>query len=210
MGKIAILCGIFLCFSLTAAANDTDGTPDAGSTVSEPAAPSPAPVHFSPSDRDTWQLGAGFQYDHFSAYKLNFHELGYHADMTRYLSNYIGLEAALQTGFGHTGTLPTIPRSLDAKSLFIGGGPHISVAVRGRVEPWVHVLVGLEHFRFTQTNSVLGLGSNSSLGLMAGGGADFKIVPHIAVRVQGDYLGTHFQSTFQTNYDIGTGVVLSF
>jgi hypothetical protein len=45
---------------------------------------------------------------------------------------------------------------------------------------------------------------------MAGGGADFKLVGHIAWRAQGDYISTHFQSAFHSNYSIGTGVVLSF
>jgi hypothetical protein len=207
MGKLLILCGAILCFSGAASAQDSVAALDASSPASEPAA---VPVHFSPSDREKWQVAAGFQYEHFSVFGLGFHNLGYNASITRYLNDWFGLEGAVVMGFGHTGTSPAIPVALDAKSFFVGGGPHVAVTNKSRLEPWAHALVGLQHFRFTQTNNSLGLGSNSNLGFEAGGGVDYKLGGRAYWRVQADYVGTHFQSALQTNYSFGTGIVFNF
>jgi opacity protein-like surface antigen len=116
----------------------------------------------------------------------------------------LGAEGAVTAGFGgYTGGNP----SLDAKTLFLGAGPHIALENTSRFEPWVHGLVGWDHLRFTQTAT---LGSNSALGYMLGGGVDFRLTPKIFWRFQGDYVGTNFQSSLQSNYSTGTGVVLYF
>lgn len=206
MWKSLILCGAFLCLSLTASANDSITALDASSPASKPA----APVSLYPSDREPWQVGVGFKYQHFTPYGLDFHNFAYTADITRYFNNWLGIEGEVETGFGHTETTTAIPRSLVAKSLFFGVGPHIAVMNKTRVEPWMHVLVGMEHFRFTQTSNKIGLGSNTAFGIMAGGGLDVKIKGPISWRVQGDYLGTHFQSNFEKNYSFGTGLLISW
>jgi hypothetical protein len=205
--KTLILCGGLLCLSLTAAAQDSAVGFDASSPASETAA---APANLSPSDRDPWQLGAGFQYQHFNVYGLSFHNLGFNSSITRYLNNWFGLEGAAEMGFGHSGTSPQVPVSLVAKSFFVGGGPHLTFTNSGRVEPWVHGLVGWEHLRFTQTGLPLILGSQSALGFQLGGGLDFKLGGLASWRVQGDYVGTRFSSTLQSNYSFGTGLVLNF
>lgn len=206
MWKLLVLSGAFLCFSLTATANDSNGALDTVGPASEPAAPIP----LYPSDRAPWQIGVGFKYQHFEPYGLDFHNFGYDAEVTRYFNNWLGIEGAVETGFGHTGTTPKIPRSLVANSFFLGAGPHIAVSNRSRLEPWAHVLLGMEHFRFTQTNNQLGLGSNTAFGLMAGGGVDIRIKGSISWRAQVDYIGTHFQSAMQNNYSVGTGIAFSF
>ena len=199
MRKLLVLCGTLLCLSMTAAAQDAPAAFDASSPASEPA----APVSFHPSDRATWQLGVGFQYQHFNILGQTFHDLGYNVDATYYLNNWFGVEGTAAFGFGNTGA----PSNLTAKSFFVGGGPHISVHNSSRFEPWVHTLVGWQHFRFSQTST---LGSNSGVGFMAGGGVDYKIFPRAYWRVQGDALGSNLGSTRQINYSIGTGIVLNF
>ena len=97
--------------------------------------------------------------------------------------------------------------ALHVKTLFPGAGPHLAIENASRFEPWVHGLVGWQHLRYTQTAM---LGSNSALGYVLGGGADFKLNPKISWRVQADYIGTHFQSDLQSNYSFGSGVVLHF
>lgn len=217
MRKTLIFCGAFLCLSLPAAAQEIATAFDTSSPASEPAAapapapaPIPAPVDLSPSDREEWQLGVGFEYAHFGVYNLSFHDLGYTATVTRYFDNWFGLEGTVQTGWGHTNLIPQIPRALDAKSLFVGGGPHIVMGNRSRFEPWGHVVVGLAHFRFTQTNDQLGLGSNSAFGFQAGGGVDVKLGGRAYWRIQGDYVETHFQSMSENNYSFGSGIVFNF
>ena len=205
MRKLMILCGAILCLSLPAAAQETTAAFDAGSTAAEPA----APQSMSPSERDAWQVGAGFQYQHFGVFGLSFHNLGFNSQVTRYFKNWVGVEGAAEVGWGHTNTTPAVPRSLAANSFFIGGGPHIVVSTHSRVEPWGHVLLGLEHLRFTQTANAA-LGSNNAFGFQAGGGLDFKLGGHANWRVQAEYVGSRFQSTIQSNYSFGSGLVFGF
>jgi hypothetical protein len=200
MRKLSVLCAALFCLSLTASAQDSTAAFDASSAASEPA----APASLIPADREPWQLGVGFQYLQFNVLGLKFHDLGYQADVTRYLNNWFGVEGTAIAGFGSTGTNP----SIDAKSLFLGGGPHISLLNTNHFEPWVHVIAGWERFRFTQSGS---FGSNSHAAFMAGGGLDYKIGGgRVSWRVQGDFIGTNVGPGFSKNYSFGTGLVLNF
>jgi opacity protein-like surface antigen len=164
-------------------------------------------------DRGPLQVGIGYQYQHYNVLGQTFHDNGYNADLSLHVFDWItgaslrvavAAEGTMAFGFGgHTGGTP----NLEAKSLFIGGGPHVSIESRSRIEPWLHVLPGWQHFRFTQTST---LGSNNAFGFMAGGGLDFKLNPRVYWRVQADYIGTRFQSAVQSNYSIGSGVVFYF
>jgi hypothetical protein len=171
-----------------------------------------APGIFVP-DTGCFNLGFGYQYQHMNEVGSSFHTNGVSIDFGMHLIDLItggegrltlGAEGAVNAGFGgHTGGI----NSLDVKTLFAGGGPHVALENTSRFEPWIHGLVGLEHFRFTQSAT---LGSNNGLGYMLGGGVDFRLTPKIFWRVQGDYLGTRFQSELQSNYSTGTGIVLYF
>ena len=108
--------------------------------------------------------------------------------------------------FGFGGQTTGTP-SVSAKSLFLGAGPRVAIENKGRVEPWVHGLVGWEHLRFCQGPV---LGSNSALGYMLGAGFDVKLGRQIYWRIQGDYIGTHFQSDLQSNWSAGTGLSVQF
>jgi hypothetical protein len=202
MRKGFILIGALLCLSLSASAQDAAETLDSSSSAAEPAAPSPASLY--PSARDPWQFGAGFQYLHFNLLGQNFHDIGFNTQVTRYLDDWFGVEGTGVFGYGHTGS-----KNLVAKSLFVGGGPHISFSNSTRFEPWAHVLVGWQHFRFTQVNA--GFGSDSAIAFMGGGGLDIKFGGRAAWRVQGDFIGSHFGNTIQKNdYSFGTGIVFNF
>lgn len=155
----------------------------------------------------------GYQYQHFSVLGTRFNTDAYSMDVGVHLVDLVtgavgrltlGAEGNIVAGFdGHTSGSP----SLDAKSLFFGAGPHIAIESNSRFEPWIHGLVGWQHYRFTQTAT---LGSNSALGYMVGVGLDVRLKRAIYWRFQGDYVGTHFNSGLQTNYSAGTGVVLYF
>jgi hypothetical protein len=197
MIRFLMLCGAFLCLSLTAAANDSAVAPDASSSASAPAAP--APISLLPSDREPWQGAIGFKYQHMKAYGQSFYNLGMSVDVTRYVNNWLGFEGGIVPCFGHPGP--------GACSIFIGGGPHIVWTNKTRYEPWMHVLPGIEHLRFAQNANQ---GSNTAFAFTTGGGVDIKFYGKLSWRVQADYIGTHFQSTFHNNYSIGTGAVLNF
>ena len=201
MRKLAVLCGFVLLLALTSAAQDSAVGAvgfDAGSSSEAAADP---PQMFS-SDRLPWQLAIGYQYLHFrNIHGRTFNNHGFNTSLTRYLSSWFGLEGTLVMGFGSIAGTPEI----GTNSLFFGGGPHIALAKDSRVEPWVHVLAGGQHFRR--------LGSITSAAFMAGGGVDIKLGGRGYWRIQGDYLGTHFTepgNITQQNYSFGSGLVLNF
>jgi hypothetical protein len=202
MRKILLCCASALCLSFIAA------RPSIAGPCSQD---NEAPTVYVP-DRGCAELAFGYQYQHYDVFGRSFGNNGYNVDGGLHLVDWLtGGEGRLSVaaegtgifGFGHTGGSP----NLVAKSLFLGGGPHLAVQNRSRLEPWIHVLVGLEHFRFTQTNTI---GSNSSFGFMGGGGVDYKVERGIYWRVQADYLGTIFKSGEQSNFSVGTGVVFYF
>ncbi len=164
MRKLTILCMALFCLSLTASAQDSPAAFDAASPASEPA----APASLIPSDRDPWQLGVGFQYLHFNVLGVKFHDLAYKAEVTRYLNNWFGVEGTAIAGFGHVES----NSSIDAKSVFLGGGRTFPFTIPGTLSRGRTCLVGWEHLRFTQTTT---LGSASHAAFYAGGGVDYKI-----------------------------------
>jgi hypothetical protein len=200
--RFVALCAILLLWLASA-------TPSSAGPCTEQ---NEAPGIFTP-ERGCFHFGVGYQYQHFNVLGTNFHTNGYRSNVGMHLLDLItggdgrltlGAEGTVTAGFGgHTGGNP----SLDVKSLFLGAGPHIAIESGSRFEPWVHGLVGWEHLRFTQTGT---LGSNSALGYVVGGGVDFKLKPKIFWRLQADYVGTHFQSSLQSNYSVGTGILFYF
>jgi hypothetical protein len=201
--RFLVLCGAVLCLWLAAA------IPSFAGPCSEQ---NEAPGVFVPT-RGCYELGIGYQYQHFNVLGTTFHNHDYNMNFGMHLFDWVtgasgrvtvGLEGAVTAGFG--GTTSGTP-SLSAKSLFLGGGPHVAIESASRFEPWIHGLVGWERLRFAQSDT---LGANSALGYMVGGGVDIRLIPRIYWRVQADYLGTNFQSSLQSNYSFGSGLILHF
>jgi len=85
-------------------------------------------------------------------------------------------------------------------------GPKLSYRSHGRLTPYAQVLFGGQHF----TGSVSGVGSSSdnSFAMTFGGGADYELTNHVAIRlIQAEYLYTKFGGTHQNNARISAGVV---
>jgi hypothetical protein len=108
---------------------------------------------------------------------------------------------------GKTGNTTT-PPNIDTKSLFFGAGPRLAYRKNSRYEPWVHLVVGMEHYRFSQTAGLLG--SNTAFAGAAGGGLDVFLRTHVAVRLEADAVGSRFFSTNQRSFQVVGGVVLGF
>jgi Outer membrane protein beta-barrel domain len=162
--------------------------------------------------RGRFQIGAGYQYEHYNVLGQRFHDHGVNADFSVHAFDLItGASSRLALaaegtgvfGFGHTGGTPNV----DAKSYFVGGGPHVSLQNNSPIEPWIHVLPGWQQFRFTQGPT---LTTNSAFGFMAGAGLDFRLAQRAYWRVQADYIGTHFQHSEQSNYSVGSGLIIYF
>lgn len=200
--RVAIFfMGIFLLFSASAGAQGP-----AGQGHSTPSGPRGSSV--SEHVEDPWQLAIGYQYNRNNLLGSPFNTHGVNISMARYFGRWIGVEAQLGVGFLGTTGQTTTPPNLSAKSLFIGGGPRFAYRNQSRYEPWVHVVVGMEHYRFQQTAGLLG--SNSALAGNAGGGLDVFLKSHIAIRAEGDFIGSRFFSTNQRSFQIVGGLVLGF
>ena len=195
------LLGIVLLFSASAGAQGPAG---AGGGTAGPKYSATTDEH---SD-DPWQFAVGYQYNRDNLIGSPFNTHGANFDFDRYFGRWIGVEAQLGVGFlGKTGET-TNPPNLNAKSLYAGAGPRVIYRNRSRYEPWVHLTVGVEHFRFSQTAGVLG--TNNALAGQAGGGMDIYFRPHLALRVEADAIGSRFFSTSQRSFQVVGGVVFGF
>lgn len=203
MRKIWLYCASALCLSFLAAIPSIAGpcSPDANE----------APTVYVP-DRGCAEFGFGYQFQGFHEYGRKFHDNGFNVDFGMHLFDWltggdgrltVNAEGLGMFGFGHTGGTP----NLDAKSLFLGGGLHAAIQSHSRLEPWIHIVPGWERIRFTQTTT---LGAENAFGFLAGGGLDVRVERGLYWRVQGDYVGTVFQSTEQSNYSVGTGLLFYF
>ena len=203
MRRVMLLFGAVLCLAVAATAQDNVAT----IAPSEPAAAAASPQGPVASAADTdWQLAVGYQHNRLRFSRVSYNTNGYNMSLVRFLGSRFGLEGDVGAGFGNTGTA-TFPNNLSVRTVSVDGGVHVSLERDSRFEPWVHGLVGLEHIRFTQS---VGPNSFNTVGWTLGGGADLHFNPMTAIRVEGDYLGTHFSSATQTNFQLIVGLVLNF
>jgi hypothetical protein len=89
-------------------------------------------------------------------------------------------------------------------------GPRVSVSV-GKFRPFAHALIGAAHLHqdLSQYAAAYTHGE-TCVSDAIGGGVDYKILPFIGVRVQGDALQTRFHGQTQNDARITTGVVFRF
>lgn len=198
MRQTLLLLGAILCLCVSASAQGPAGagagkgsTRHSGSTY----------------ELSEWQLAAGYQFERVNLLGTPFNTNGLNVSVVRYFGRWLGAEGQLGLGFGNTGAT-TAPPNLTAKSLLAGVGPRLALRGHGRIEPWVHVNIGIEHFRFSQTAGVLG--TNNALAGVGGGGLDFRLNPRTSFRVEGDWVGSRFFSTNQRSFQVVTGLVVNF
>ena len=82
-------------------------------------------------------------------------------------------------------------------------GPRLSVSV-GRFRPFAEALFGVGHV------NAHGAGSDTSFATAYGGGLDFKLIPAVHWRFEGDYVHTSFFGVRQNNYQFSTGIAFHF
>ncbi len=158
-------------------------------------------------DFASWQVSLGYQYNKINLIGTPFNTNGLNADVVRYFGRWFGAEGQFSVGFGNTGST-SAPPNLGVHSLFAGGGVRLAYRNRSRIEPWVHIVAGIDDFRFTQTAGVLG--NNTGVGGHAGGGVDYLVGRHMAVRVEADVMGSRFFSTDQRHFQAVSGLVFNF
>lgn len=108
-----------------------------------------------------------------------------------------------------TGTLSPSAHPMDIRfrvqSFLFGPRVYLSV---GRFRPFAHVLIGAS--RMHQYGTYLGITHDTSYANAIGGGVDWRLIPHVALRVQGDALRTSFTSDHQNDFRFATGPVIRF
>jgi hypothetical protein len=193
-----------LVFSLGAAAQDTT-VAIAPSTPAGAAPDPPAPAYKS-SLEFPLRVSASYQFTEFRNMDgMTFHQNGINTDFTGFLGHDFALEGDVAAGFGYSRYSTTV--NLESSEIFYGGGIRIGPE-RNVFQPWGHVLLGGEHFRFSQRSPALGI--DNGFAYQLGLGADIKIGPRAFWRVEGEYLGTHMFSNTQANYQFGTGIAFAF
>jgi hypothetical protein len=197
MRAAIFMVGAFLVLSISAAAQG-------------PAGVGSGPGYFSTGahEDNKWNISVGYQYNRDNLLGSPFNTSGLNVSAARFFDRWFAIEAQLGAGLsGNTGQTSN-PPNLTAKSLFVGAGPKVAYRTRSRYEPWVHLLVGLDHYRFSQTAGPLG--SNSSIAGIGGGGLDVYVNPHVAIRAEADQIVTEFFSTNQRSFQVVGGVVFGF
>jgi hypothetical protein len=196
------LLGVLLFLAVSAGAQ---GPPPAGVGAGSGSTGGSRP--FARGDFASWQVSLGYQYNKINLIGTPFNTNGLNADIVRYFGRWFGVEGQFGVGFGNTGSTST-PPNLGVHSLFAGGGVRLAYRNHSRIEPWVHIVAGVDDFRFTQTAGVLG--NNTGLGGNAGGGVDYFVGRHMAVRVEADVMGSRFFSTEQRHFQAVSGLVFNF
>lgn len=200
MRRASILIGILLFFSAAARAQGPAGTGTSGGGY-------PKQHSIGAGSYAPWQIAVSFQYNRDNLIGSPFNAYGGNVSLARYFVRWFGVEGQLGVGFGNT-RQTTIPPNLTAKSIFFGIGPRLAYRNRTRFEPWAHVLIGAEHFRFSQTTGFLG--TNNALAGPAGGGVDVYFTPNVGLRAEADFIGSRFFSTNQRSFQVIGGVVINF
>ncbi len=135
---------------------------------------------------------------------------GWNGSLEGKVLSYIGIVADISGHYGQQTVFPACNGLPDCfafntstrQHTFVFG-PRVSVSV-GKIRPFAHYLVGAGHI------SVSGAGSDTSFAQAVGGGIDYKLIPLVAWRFQGDFLQTRYFGTKQDNFRLSTGIVLRF
>jgi hypothetical protein len=196
MRKLGILCAALLCFVGTVhAQNSTTATVTDGADGGQMGGGTVTGLNYP------WQVGANFSYQRFDIGNANTNLYGIQSSVTRYIgSSHFGIEGAATATFG------TFAPRVQEQLVTYAGGLHVGKR-SGRILPWAHVLAGGAHDRFSQGD---GPASFNSFSVIAGGGVDILLRSHLALRVEGDFLGTHFGGVFQKSINAGAGLVINF
>jgi hypothetical protein len=83
-------------------------------------------------------------------------------------------------------------------------GPRVSIKF-GKIRPFAEVMIGAGHVSVGN-----GGGSDTSFASAVGGGLDYKLIPLVAWRFEGDYVETRFFGNTQNNFRFSTGIVVRF
>ena len=157
----------------------------------------PPPVEYYPSY--AFQGFIGFDYFRFyEAPGIRINMPGVYGSMAYYLTKNLGVEGVLAGGFGNQ-------YNVKARMSFVGAGARFRYPVGYRIEPFVHADFGHSHY-VPQT----AFGGQGAIGIVAGGGVDYRLRRWISVRGEGNVLYSRFFGANQYSPLILGGVVFNY
>jgi len=142
---------------------------------------------------------------------------GWEASLEGKIIPHLGIVADLSGHYGSQGFVTTLAAgNVNGHELEVLFGPRLSISV-GHFTPFAEAMVGLAHINLggSATSSQTGLvaslsNSNTAFASAFGGGLDYRLIRHVALRDAGDYVRTQFFSTSQSDLRLSTGIVLRF
>ena len=163
-----------------------------------PAAPDPKFLYGSRDDF-RWQLALGVSVLRFRSSMYYATAVGTNTAVTYFTNEWLGVEGNIITAFA-----PAIRLNEHVKYVSYGAGPKIAWRAR-KWEPWAHTIVGGVHIQPQTANN-----SRNGFGLQVGGGADYRIFPHLSARVGVDWVRTHLFGEWQNSAQVNADVVVHF
>jgi opacity protein-like surface antigen len=174
--------------------------PEAASVDAEaaPAAPEPRYVYGNRNDF-RWQLALGVSLVRFRSPLYYATGVGTNTSITYFTNEWLGVEASVNTAFGGT-----ILQGERVKYVGYGAGPKVAWR-RANWEPWAHTIVGGMHIVPQQADL-----SKNGFALQVGGGADYRIFPHLSARIEVDWLKIHVFGVWTNSAQANADIVLHF
>lgn len=130
---------------------------------------------------------------------------GANAQATVFMRKNLGITADVSYAFGDN----VLQSGENARRLTYLAGPTYALHTESSVTPYIHALFGLDHERISIPNFTDF--TDNAFAFALGGGFDFKLAQHIAVRpVQLDYIRTDHDSSGQNNFRYSAGVTFKF
>jgi opacity protein-like surface antigen len=118
------------------------------------------------------------------------------------VADFSGHYGSANFPFACGGSCPPVPAlNISEHDLFFG--PRFSVPV-GKFRPFAEAMFGVGHINADAA------GSDTAFNTALGGGIDYRLVKLIALRVEGDYVRTHFFGADQNNVRLSTGIAVHF
>jgi hypothetical protein len=190
--------------SVSTAPETSPAGPETGSAGSEsrpealPAAPEPRYVYGSRNDY-RWQLALGLAVVRFRSPLYYATGVGTNTSLTYFTNEWLGVEGNVNTSFGGT-----ILQGERVKFVGYGGGPKVAWR-RAKWEPWLHAIAGGMHILPKQADL-----SENGFELQVGGGADYRIYPHLSARIEVDWIKTHVFGAWENSGSANADIVLHF
>jgi opacity protein-like surface antigen len=162
------------------------------------------------------EVFGGYQYFHASGGSTGVDSVnlnGFNIAGTAFFHHYLGVTADFS---GTYGTPTFLGVGVNTHLYTYMFGPELRATNSTKFVPFAHALFGGAHVSASSnfvapSGGFTASGSNSGFAWAAGGGLDYKALPHIAIRVgQFDFLQTHISSETQNNFRYSGGVVFRF